>query len=178
MNPPVSVVAGTTITPELTISVEDKSGHVVATDNSMVTIALRKGSSGGEFAAGTLTVQAVSGVATFSDLIVDVAGQYTLVVVDGLLKEGKSKTFKVLADASTAALVITQSPGDGGFVGQKLFPLAVALKDSFGNLVTGTRADTIITLTTEPDGGRLRGKTHLSLASGTATFRSLNKTKG
>ena len=71
VQPPSSSVSGSAFA--ATVSVEDAGGNVVTTDNSNVTIALAGGTVGATL-SGTLTVQAVNGVATFSGLSVDKAG--------------------------------------------------------------------------------------------------------
>ena len=79
---PTNIVAGSAIHPPVTVAVEDQSGNIVMGDTSMVTLTLAGGPGG--FATGSTTsVQAVNGVATFSNLIFDTAGSYALSASDG-----------------------------------------------------------------------------------------------
>jgi hypothetical protein len=76
---PFDTVAGQTITPAVTVAIVDPFGNVVTGDNSdTITLSLGSNPSGGTL-SGTLSVTVVNGVATFSDLSIDVAGLgYTL----------------------------------------------------------------------------------------------------
>ncbi len=65
----------------MTVTVEDAFDNVVSGDGSTVTLTL----SGGAFEGGSSTVAATasSGVATFSNLKIDMPGSYTLSATDG-----------------------------------------------------------------------------------------------
>src|SRR5262249_29021133 len=80
---PGKPTAGATITPAVTVAVQDAGGNTVTTDTSTVTLTLN----GGTFAGGGTTVSAaaVNGVATFSNLVINTAGTYTLAASDGTL---------------------------------------------------------------------------------------------
>ena len=86
---PGNAVAGVTM-PSITVDVENASGALVSTDNSDVTLTI----SSGTF-SGTLTEQAVNGVATFSDLSIPAMGTYTLTATDGALTQATSAPFAV-----------------------------------------------------------------------------------
>src|SRR5262249_17042397 len=75
---PTDTAAGQTIRPVI-VAVVDQYGNVETSDNSdTITLSLGTNPSGGTL-SGTLTVTAVNGVATFSDLAIDLAGMgYTL----------------------------------------------------------------------------------------------------
>ena len=81
---PSTTVDGATISPAITVDVEDSSGNVVTTDNSNVTLTIGNNPGSGTL-SGTVTVAAVHGVATFSNLSINNAGAgYTLVASDTL----------------------------------------------------------------------------------------------
>jgi hypothetical protein len=89
-----------TITPAVQVTVLDELGNPVTTYNGAVTIAI--GHNGGLLAPGTLsgtkTVNAVNGVATFSDLSIDQAGNgYTLVVTAAGVAPAESAPFNISA---------------------------------------------------------------------------------
>ena len=89
---PTSTAAGTSISPAVTVQVEDQFSNVVTTDTSTVTLTL----SSGTFEGGstTATAAASGGVATFSGLKIDAAGSYTLAATDGTLTaSGASNSF-------------------------------------------------------------------------------------
>jgi hypothetical protein len=74
LQPPTNTAAGQTITPPVLVAVVDEFGNILTDDNSdTVTLAISTNPSGGTL-SGTLTVTVVNGVATFSDLSIDLAG--------------------------------------------------------------------------------------------------------
>ena len=80
--PPTSAGAGATLSPAVTVLVEDSLGNVVTSDTSSVTVAIGNNPGGGTL-SGTLTVAAVNGVATFSNLSINNPGSgYTLIASD------------------------------------------------------------------------------------------------
>ena len=85
---PVSGIAGFNLNSPggVQVSVEDKSGNIVTSDNSTITISIATGPAGGTFTTGSITsVQAKSGVANFTSLAMNLSGSYTLKATDGLL---------------------------------------------------------------------------------------------
>ncbi len=75
---PTNVVAGAAITPAVAVTIEDASGNPVTTATNAVTMAIGTNPSSGTL-TGTLTVNAVAGVATFANLSINAAGSgYTL----------------------------------------------------------------------------------------------------
>jgi uncharacterized repeat protein (TIGR03803 family) len=97
---PTTTQAGSTIAPSVTVAVEDVNGNVVTTDTSNVTVAVSPGTPWPGTLQGTLTVAAVSGVATFNNISVTAAGSsYTLQATDGALTAATSAAFTVTAAA-------------------------------------------------------------------------------
>ncbi len=92
---PGTTTAGQVLSPSLQVSVEDQYGNVETTSTAPVTISVASGPGG--FASGTTTVNAVNGVATFSNLVLDTAGSYTLTASD---------TTDGLTPATTAAITV------------------------------------------------------------------------
>jgi len=77
------------------VSIQDGGGNTVTTATIPVTVALDANPGGGTL-SGTLTVNAVAGVATFDDLAIDRPGAgYTLVVSAGALPTAESPPFDV-----------------------------------------------------------------------------------
>jgi uncharacterized repeat protein (TIGR03803 family) len=170
---PTTTVAGVAVAPALTVKVEDKNGNVVTTDTSTVTIGVGSKPAGGGIVSGQLSAAAVNGVATFSGLVLDIAGSYTLLATDGVLVSGKSKAFTVNADATTAHLVLTQTPAATAVVGAKLTGFTVVLKDQFGNVVKGNKSSVVVTSASGPAGGKVAGTVNASISSGTVTFKNV-----
>ena len=76
---PTNTAAGATITPAVTVAVEDANGNVETSDNAtQVSLAIGTNPAGGTLSGGS-AVTVASGVATFSGLSIDKAGTgYTL----------------------------------------------------------------------------------------------------
>jgi len=99
---PGTTTAGATISPAVTVQVEDSLGNVVTGDNSSVTVAIGNNAGGGTL-GGTVTVAAVRGVATFHDLSINTTGTgYTLTANDGTLAGATSSTFNITTSTATA----------------------------------------------------------------------------
>ena len=81
--PPASVTANAPF--GLTVTAEDGSGNIATTYTGPVTLALSGGTSGAKL-GGTVTINAVNGVAAFTGLTIDTAGTgYTLTASSGTL---------------------------------------------------------------------------------------------
>ena len=91
---PTNALPGDTLAP-VTVEVLDVSGTLVPVDGLAVTIALANNPSGAVL-GGTLTVNTVDGVATFSDLTVDLTGSgYTLEATASGLMSATSSPFNI-----------------------------------------------------------------------------------
>jgi hypothetical protein len=92
---PVYGLVGQPLSPAVVVEITDDQGNVVAGANPDVTLTLGT-NPGGSRLSGTLTVAAVNGVATFSNLILDTPGDgYTLVASSGTLLGATSNGFTV-----------------------------------------------------------------------------------
>ena len=168
---PATTTAGTVISPGVQVAIEDASGNVLTGDSSNVTIALTNAN--GATLGGTLTVQAHSGVATFSDLSIQKAGGYTLTAsdpTDGLT--APSGTFTIAPAAASKLVYITQPASAAA--GASLGSVAVAIEDQFGNIETGDNSSVTIAVNSGP--GALSGTTMVAASSGVATFSNLSLT--
>jgi hypothetical protein len=96
---PTDTAAGETIAPAVTVAVVDQFGNVLTDDNTdTVTISIGADPSGGTaMLGGTLTVTVSGGIATFSDLSIDLAGDgYTLHATTGAsLPDFDSSAFSI-----------------------------------------------------------------------------------
>ncbi len=108
VQPPTTAVVGEVITPAVTVNVEDGSGNLVTTDNSAVTLAIASGTG---TLGGTLTVNAVNGVATFSDLTVSSAGAFTVTASDGALTSATSDSFNITTPGTLVPTVLKSTLG-------------------------------------------------------------------
>jgi hypothetical protein len=161
---PSTTTAGAAISPAVTVQVEDSYGNVVTGDSSSVSMTI----SGGGL-TGTKDVGAVSGVATFSNLVPTLAGSVTLFAsdsADGLTKRSSSFTVNPGA-ASQLAFNVQPSPTTAGVA---ISPaVTVQVEDSYGNVVTGDSSSVSMTIS----GGGLTGTKDVGAVSGVATFSNL-----
>ncbi len=137
---PVGVTAGGTIS--LGVSVEDQFGNVVTTgtgSSDVVGLTLNTGS----FNGGTTSATASSGVATFSNLVINKAGSYTITAANTThtaVTSVTSASFTVSPSTASQLVFTTQPTGTTGGLNFPTQP-AVTVEDQFNNVVT-TNAST------------------------------------
>lgn len=167
---PTTTVAGQTIGNPLVVLVEDSTGHVITTDNSEVEIGISSGP-GGSTLDGTLVVNAVNGVATFSDLDITTAGSYKLVASDDGFSNTISNSFTISPDVP-ASLSIQQDTSHV-VAGAKMSAIKIEVLDQFGNLTTNSRTPVVLSIGSGPNGGAITGTVSVVPANGIATFSTL-----
>lgn len=113
---PRSAVAGASISPAITVQIQDASGNLVSSDTRNVTLAIGTNPGGG-ILSGTATVAAVGGIATFSNLSIDKAGTgYTLGATSvPSLTGATSSAFNITASSITYTI-----SGNAGIAGATL----------------------------------------------------------
>jgi hypothetical protein len=149
---PTSATAGASISPSVTVQVQDANSNVVTGSSASVTVAIGTNPGGGTL-SGTLTVAASSGVATFSNLSIDKAGNgYTLTAASSGLTGATSSSFNITAGAATH-LSFLQQPTNTGVNAAITPAVEVQLLDAFGNLVTTTGTSITLAIGTDPSGG-------------------------
>jgi hypothetical protein len=153
------------------VDVEDVTNTIIAGDSDLVTFSILKGPVGGKL-LGATTARATNGIATFSGLTLDVAGTYTLVAHDTVMGKTLTATFGPfnIAPNAVANFGIGHLP-NSLVAGASLAPVAVTVKDSFGNLINGD----LVTLTLHGPGGSTiyTGAT----VKGVATFKGITPTQ-
>ena len=164
---PSDVTAGVAISPSITVYLEDPFGNIVTSDTSSVTLVV---SSGGGTVTGTSTVAAVSGVATFDDAIVDLAGVHTLEAVDGALSSASSTSFTV-STAAASQVAFVQQPTDTTAGSPAGASITVDVEDQFGNLITGDNSNVTLYINTGP--GSIGGTDTVAASAGVATFNNI-----
>jgi hypothetical protein len=163
---PTKVTAGATLG-KIVIKLKTLLGKFNPADNSPVTLSIASGP--GSTLRGTLTVNAVKGVAVFRNLSLTVAGTYTLIAVDNYATT-VSKTITVLP-AATARLVLSTPPASVT-AGDAISPaLTVTAYDAFGNLATNSEIK--LSLAASAAHGKLAGTTTATTKNGVATFTKL-----
>jgi methionine-rich copper-binding protein CopC/uncharacterized membrane protein len=165
---PVSTLPGATISPAVTVAIEDSTGAVLTGDSSTVTLAL----SHGTFADGNTseTATASSGIATFNNLVINATGNYTLTASDSSLATAVSGNFTI--SASAAKLAITAQPVNAVAGAAFSDPITVAVEDALGNTISTDTSTVTLTLSSGTFFGG--GMTATAVASGgVATFTNL-----
>jgi hypothetical protein len=126
--------------------------------------------------AGTPTQSAVGGIATFADLSLDKTGTgYTLTAAAASLAQATSAAISITPGAA-AALVFTVHPGTTP-QGVVITPaVQVAVRDAFGNTVTGFSGPVTAAIApgTGTVGATLSGTATVAAVSGVATFGDLS----
>jgi|GEM_PF-1695925 len=163
---PADATAGDTISPDVTVTVEDQFGNTVLTDTSDVTLAL----TGGGTLSGTLTQPASAGVATFNDLSVDAAGSHTLMATDDSLTGDTSHTFNITAGAAFQVKFVG-TPSSVAATEVIAPPFSVNIEDQFGNLVSTDTSP--VTIAVASGAGTLTGTNLQFAVAGVATFNDL-----
>src|SRR6266576_2853968 len=169
---PTNVVAGATISPALQVTGQDAQGNTVTAFSGNVTVAIGSNPGGGTL-AGTATVAAVSGVATFPGLSINKVGSaYTLIAGAAGLTQ-TSAAFNVTPGAATQ-LAFTVPPSNA-IAGAAIAPaVQVTAQDAQGNTATAFGGSVTVAIGTNPGGGTLSGTTSSSAVNGVATFTGLN----
>ena len=168
---PSNASTGATITPAVTVVVQDSSGNTVTTATNPVTLAL----GGGTGLAGTLTATPVNGVATFSTLSVGSAGTFTLSATSTGLTPATSSSFTITAagggTSTPTQLAFSQQPSNAS-AGATITPaVTVVIKDSNGNTVTTATNPVTLAL---GGGTGLVGTLTATPQNGVATFNNLS----
>jgi hypothetical protein len=168
---PTTTTAGQTVSPTVTVAVEDPYGNVVTADNSTVTLMLSSGTFVNESA--TVSATASGGVATFSALKIDAAGSYTLKATDGSLTSATSGSFTI-TPATASTLSVTGFPSSTAGVAHNV---TVTLKDAYGNIATGY-IGTVHFTSSDAQAGLPANYTFTAADAGAHTFSVMLKTAG
>src|SRR5207248_3208001 len=106
---PSNAAAGAAVTPALQVGVQDAQGNTVTTATTSITLAIGTNPASG-ILAGTTTVAAVNGVASFANLSINTPGPgYTLIASATGLPTATSTAFSINAGAA-AKLVFAVQP--------------------------------------------------------------------
>jgi hypothetical protein len=167
---PSSVTAGAVMNPAVVVALQDVGGDLVSTPT--ISIAFGTNAGGGTL-SGTVSQNATSGTATFTDLSIDVASSgYTLKASGGGLN-ATSATFTVNPGSAVALMFVRQPNGGSGGVQWTSQP-KVAVVDALGNTVPPAPVATV-TLSVTPGSGNPLGALQCSnnpkdTVAGVATF--------
>ena len=136
---PTNTAAGASVSPAVKVQIQDASGNLVTSATDNITLAIGTNPGSGTL-AGTATVAAVGGEATFSNLSINKTGTgYTLAASSGSLTGATSSTFNITPGvASLATSTITAAPTSITANGVSTSTVTVQLKDANGNNLTSS----------------------------------------
>jgi hypothetical protein len=165
---PANTTAGTAIPSAVTVQILDAFNNPTG---STATVALTPNGPGPFATGSTSSVAAVGGVATFSNLVLNKAGTYTLKATGAGLTADTSTSFVVSA-AAADHLAFAQQPTNTP-TGAAITPaVTVQILDQFNNLTTSTAS---VTLAANGPGPFTAGSTTVVPASGgVASFGNLH----
>ncbi len=133
-----NVIAGTTV-PSISIRLLDGNGNLMTSSTAPVTLTW------GELNSSPLTVSAVNGVATFSNVTFKASGSRALFATSPGMASAISKPFSVTAGSPST---LQFGPHTAVFINYPLPTFTVQVQDVYGNLITNSGAS--ITLTSNP----------------------------
>jgi hypothetical protein len=169
---PSNTSGGAAITPAVTVQIRDALNNLVPTATTTITVAIANNPSAGVL-GGTLSVAAVSGVATFSNLSIDKSGiGYTLAFTATGLTTATSAGFDISAGPATTLGFTTQPPASAIF--QSPFVTVVTARDAGGNVATSYSGAVTLGIGVNPASGSLFGTTTVSAVAGVATFSGVS----
>ena len=156
---------------QVVVDAEDQFGSIATSYNGPVALALANNATGAF--VGTLTVDAVHGVATFNDLAIDTTGTYQLQATSASLTPSTSTSIAITAAAPSQLAWTTEPPSKA----TELVPLGATLdvEDQYGNLEPGYTQNVSVSLDLNghADNGDLGGTTTVAASGGVATFTNI-----
>lgn len=161
---PAAGIVNTALAP-VQVELQDAGGKLTHATNS-VTITLGDNPNGATL-GGTLTRNAVDGVATFDSLTIDKIGAYTLTVSSASIPSA-SAVVPITIGVGPPAQLVFLSPPTSALPGATLPSFVVQLHDRSGNPVSGSNP-VILSIATGTEGAVLSGDS-VSAVDGSATF--------
>ena len=167
--PPSAVVAGVAF--PLTVEATDPQGHVISNFNEDVTLSVASSQGQGTL-YGTVTVAAIAGVATFTDVSLEQAGSgYTITAAYAGLTSATSNSISVTAAPATKLSIASQPTTS--VTGNTEFEVDVSAVDPYGNVDQTFTQPLTIGILTGPTGAVLGGTKTESAVDGVAAFANL-----
>ena len=165
-SPSASATSGSALTIQPVIRVVDTNGNTVTGFTSNVVASIASGSG---TLTGTTTVAAISGVATFTNLVISgTAGEFTLRFTPTSLTYIDASSITLFAAAASELLVTRNSAGAVSGAAFTTQP-QVTIRDSYANIVNSSATVTA----TISLGATLVGTTTATASNGVATFSNL-----
>jgi len=132
---PTDAASGATITPAVTVQLQDAGSNPVAVAGTTITLTLTSGT--GLLSGTASQVTDAAGLATFNDLSIDLAGGKALTAASVGLTSAVSGSFTISAGPAASIAVTGGSPQSAPASGPFPSPLLVTVTDAGGNPVSG-----------------------------------------
>lgn len=175
---PASTSRGATMS-TVRVAVQNVNGNTVGNSTANVTLSL-SANPGSATLGGTLTIAAVAGVATFSNLTVSAAGSnYSFRAASTGLTAAVSSAFNVVPFGAAAKLAFSVQPS-AAVAGVAISPVVrVTVQDAVGNTVTSPTIGITLAITsgTGAIGAVLGGTLTRATVAGVASFDNLTLDK-
>jgi hypothetical protein len=174
---PSGAIAGSPLSTQPQVIVEDSYGNKVTGYEGSVTLAIMPGlSPTGAVLSGTTTARVVNSVAKFTNVSIDKTWtSYKLIATSEPLASAISIPFEISPGAPVKLRFSVQP--DGAFAEVPFFtqPIVV-VEDIYGNVVTSSSSPVTVTITagTGAGGALLSGTTTVNAKRGLATFTDLS----
>lgn len=172
---PTETTAGSNISPDVVVAVQDQFGHTIDYDNSTsITLSLFS-NPGSATLSGTLTRQVSGGVATFEGLSLNKTGTgYVIQAAATGYTSANSAAFNVIPAAGNYLSFLSQPTTTE--VNRIISPsIEVAVKDTLGNIDTSDNTTLIsIAFQNNPSSATLSGTLTKTASSGVVCFDDLS----
>ena len=163
---PSNAVAGANIAPAVTVQVLDGFGNPMSGQTVVMTLTTGTGTLFGTISQATNA----SGIATFADLNINLAGTKQLTATSGAQND-VSANFDITASSTVGSVAFVQEPTNTAVNANITPAVTVLVLDGFGNPISGAPVSMVLFTGT----GVLSGSNFLPTnASGIATFADLN----
>lgn len=175
---PPAATSGVAMSPAIQVTAKDNLGAVLTGFTGNITVAIASGTgTAGAVLSGTKTVAAVAGVATFSNLAIDLVGTgYKLTATSTGFSTATSNAFAVsggIGGPATKLGFLTQPSTTPA--GSTIIPgPVVAVQDVNGVTVTGVSGTITIAFGSNPTGAVLSGTTTVTINAGKGSFANLS----
>ena len=160
---------GVVLNPPLRVEVLDAEGRLVNNFNGPITVSVASGPATGTL-SGTLTVNAVNGVATFSDLVFDRPGALVLQASSAALTSVSTNPIAIEGTPVASALEFLIEPSSSAAV---LSNVQVQVVDQYGDPFTPYFGTVTLALGTNTTGASLVGDLSATFSNGVATFNNI-----
>lgn len=170
---PSNASAGQSISPSIQVAVQDNDGNTIPNATNAVTLNLLD-NPGGSTLSGTVTRNAVNGIATFNNISLNKAANgYTLQASASGLTGAVSTAFNINPGAPAQLGFITQPSETIGY--EQITPaIVIGIYDAFGNIVNTATNQITVAIGNNPASGTLDGIKVRSAVNGVAAFPGLS----